>query len=959
MLQPNHIYTLKSGIEVKVLQRLTDYFGEEEYVVFSDGQQTQITTERAFQANLKTNQAPQKKYSITEKIALYRSYFRGREDIVAYRYVDKRTDKAGWVSPWCWSRNKYPCPRAKNKHFPCSSCTVSNFVPLTDERIHDHLRGKTTKGYAAFYGIYPIFNGNQVYFLALDFDKKNWRDEASIVVETAESLGLHPLLELSQSGNGCHIWFFFQEAVTAKEARRLGKGILRLALANDPGLDLDSFDRMFPNQEETSDGGFGNLIALPLQGKRVVIGSSRFINKNFEMIDDVWGTLAATPKISRDLLNNVLQQMPAATPVEYFRPTLVTDTSTDQIDLFTVAEGEGTEVITEAQVTVLWGSHLSIARAQLTNEDIVKLRYLATFNNKAYTIAKRKRLPTYNIPKKITLAQIDETTLYLPRGLVNQLENRLPNLELIDQRSQGQSLAATFIGELYPAQQVALTALAADDYGVLKADTGFGKTVTAAKLIADKKVSTLILVHNKTLADQWQSSLENFLEIAGEPFPEYTPTGRLKKKTQIGKIYGGKELRSGLIDIALFQSLAKRDDLEELFSQYGMVIVDEAHHISAVTFEEVVTKVSSKYLYGLTATPEKDDGLENILFMRVGEVVYEAHKEIPLHIQQNLYLRFTGLGEQERELVGRSIHEYYEMMLESDARNQLLLADIKTCVVEKRHVILLTRYVKHLDRLKELIEAENIDVPLYVLNSKIKSSELRQEFAKLKDEGRPFILLTTGSYAGEGFDLPALDTLLLAMPNSGAAVIKQYLGRLQRNLDEKEELRVYDYVDYAIPTLFRMYQKRMRVYRKLDYQILQDNQTQLQQSNFFGAEYQPVFAKDLQGVNHQVNLYVTFPTRSLVEPLRSLDVETRAKVRIGITPLKKISEDYRSAYREGLDKLVASGIEIHERYGLSGNYAVIDEELVWLLPQSSGDGEVVAMRLFSKQIAGRVRKRFR
>ena len=326
---------------------------------------------------------------------------------------------------------------------------------------------------------------------------------------------------------------------------------------------------------------------------------------------------------------------------------------------------------------------------------------MATFHNKAFYVTQNKRQATKGIPQFICLAEVNESTLLLPRGLEKQVQRLFPNASFLYQVDQGNQLSIDFKGALYPKQEQALSDLTTQSMGILSAGTGFGKTVVAAKLIADKKLSTLILVHNKNLANQWNASLERFLEINEQPFEEKTTTGRKRKKSKIGKIYSGSSNRSKLVDIALFQSLAKQENLEELFKDYGMVIVDEAHHVAAKTFEDVIKKASCRYIYGLTATPKREDGLENILYMRLGEISHIAEKEIPVHITQKLYLRFTSLGEHLAQNQLNTIHENYQLMIDSKERSEQIVIDILENLKEKRHIIVLTKYIKHLSLLEK------------------------------------------------------------------------------------------------------------------------------------------------------------------------------------------------------------------------------------------------------------------
>lgn len=463
------------------------------------------------------------------------------------------------------------------------------------------------------------------------------------------------------------------------------------------------------------------------------------------------------------------------------------------------------------------------------------------------------------------------------------------------------------------------------------------------------------MVHNKNIAMQWISQLENHLSVREEPFPEFTKTGRKKVKSKIGRIFGGKELRSGLVDVALFQSLSKRQDLVELVNNYGMVIVDEAHHVAASTFENVIKNVNSKYIYGLTATPKREDGLENIIFMRLGEICYTAEKRIPSQIKQNLFLRFTSLGEQIPNVNQQNIHENYNMMVESKDRNQQIVEDILANLKQNRHIIVMTRYVKHLHELEKMLNNLKISEPVYILNSKMKNKQLREELICLKNEGKPFALLTTGSYAGEGFDLPSLDTLLLAMPISGNTSMQQYLGRLLRNLSEKEELRVYDYVDYAIPMIYRMYQKRLRIYKKLGYSLFEDEFTELYRSNLFEGGYETIVNKDLDAAMERIVLVLPYLSKKVLDTLQQLSVSKTCNKYLILPRVEAVNINYSAKYSKDIEALKNLDYQITFRESIYQHFVAIDDKIIWMLPEKvdTNKGEI-ALRLNSPEMAKKI-----
>ena len=716
-----------------------------------------------------------------------------------------------------------------------------------------------------------------------------------------------------------------------------------LAMKEYPELSFDSFDRMFPSQDVIEEGGFGNLIALPLQGNRVIKGFSRFVDDTLTIIDDIWGTLESTTKISEQIVDELIKQYNQNLQVDYYKADHYVDKAYSLFD--------EQHYTSEKPIEMEVNSEICIKLSELSKEEVVQLKYLASFQNVEYFKARNQRRTTKNIPRIITLCNLGDTFIKLPRGLLQQVKLLYPNAKINDKRVEGHKIEAQFLGELYCNQETALEALSMHEDGLLCAGTGFGKTIVASKLIADKKVSTLILVNSKNLAHQWKVQLESFIELNDEPFLEYTPKGRVKKKDKIGLIYGGKISRSKNIDIALFQSMSSIKNMDEMLDDYGLVIVDEAHHVAAKTFEDIMSKVKSKYVYGLTATPKREDGLENIIYLRIGPIRHVVQKEVPKHITQKLYLRFTSLGEHISNIQENLIHDNNEMIVNATDRNQLIINDIKEVINEQRHIIVLSRYVEHIEKLKKDFDAQVGGGQTYILNSHMKTKDLKYELDALKKEGKPFVLFTTGSYAGEGFDLPALDTLMLVMPIKAKGSIQQYLGRLLRNLNDKEELRVYDYVDYAIPMFYKMYLKRLRTYKKLGYALEENEQSDLYKSTIVEGDYYSLLNKDLMNADEFV-MMMPYLSHNEMDQLISISLKAKAKKYICI------SQKAARIMKNRLHEIEACGFQIIINQQVNQNIVIIDKRLVWTIPLATKDADVsrISLRLYSEEIAGRLLK---
>ena len=930
----NKIIHLKTGENIQILDIYPDYLSDKRYVVYRHQDKIYISDYGQLKLHIQSLDSKKEPRTTADKIKLYRQYFRGDDNKVALSFENNEKKRVYYI--WCNLRKQYPCPKIKNPSFKCSECKFQQFQPLNDQIIFEHLKGKNQYGKEAFYGIYPLREDNTVYFLAFDFDKHNWQEIVQSLVETCQKFKLSPLLELSQSGKGCHVWIFFQEAILAKKARQLGDALLKYTMQNYPQLSFDAFDRLFPSQDERSIAGFGNLIALPLQGEKVKQGKSRFIDNHFEIVEDIWGTLEDTPKISETQVDEIIQNIKTLLPIQFFKE----EQKNQETNLFQINEAAHTY---KNNIEITASNELILDINDLTKPALVQLKYLSSFTNKNYYIKQRKRLSTHDTPRIISLAKIDNQQLRLPRGLLSNVRQLLPNATIKEDYNQVTPLNIQFTGSLYPEQQLAIEKLSDTQSGILCAGTGFGKTVVAAKLIATKQARTLVLVNNKNLAKQWKNSLKQFLVVKNDDQKE--------NKNFVGEIYGGKEKLKGMIDIALFQSLNKRKDLPEILQKYEMVIVDESHHISAKTFEDIVSQSKSRYIYGLTATPHREDHLENILFMRIGPIIHTAEKSIPNHISQQLFLRFTSCGEHLSTIEQQTIHQNYQMILENETRNQVIIQDILDCIKQNRHLIVLTRYVKHIKQLYELLYKIAPTIPSYMLNGKMKAKDLQLSLEKLKQEGRPFVLFTTGSYAGEGFDLPALDTLMLTMPISGKTSLQQYLGRLLRNLDKKEKLYVFDYVDYAIPMMYRMYQKRLSYYQKAGYDIVTDIHSNQYKSELITQNYQETLKKDSLNCQ-QIHFIYSYLSQS--EATWLVELSEKKKMQMVLLLDNKIAN--QPHLQSCLVNIETNGGQCIYLEKIGQRMAILDKKITWLLPDTNQ--EEFALRLISSEIAQNFLKYF-
>ena len=899
-------------------------------------------------------EAVHKYSSPQEKIALFRSLFRGREDVFALRWQSAKTGKSGY-SPSCGNEWKPGvCLKPKGR---CSDCEHRELLPLTDERIDRHLRGKDELGRDVV-GIYPILPDDTCRFLALDFDDEGWQENVALVRSICERWELPRAVERSRSGAGAHLWLFFSEPVPCTEARRLGTALLTAAMEAGGTLKLSAYDRMFPNQDMLPKGGFGNLISLPLQGQARRRGNSVFVDERFELYPDQWAFLASIPRLSSEdfalacqlhargnVLGNLVPSEEDPKPWEKPRPVLLTSMDFPQ------------------DLELVKANLLYLTQAGLSPRARNQLVRLAAFRNPEFYKAQAMRLPIFNKPRVLSTAEERDGYLALPRGCEDSLTEMLDDagvtFRVSDQRQPGRTIRVEFNGILRPEQEPAAAALLAHDTGVLSATTAFGKTVIAAYLIGQRKTNTLILVHTQALLNQWKTALEGFLKIDEtlEPLPK--KRGRKKARPLVGQLGGNKNTLSGIVDVAIFQSLLKDNAVNELVKDYGMVIVDECHHVSAVTFEQVMKEVNSKYVYGLSATPTRADGHHPIIFFQCGPIRYrvdakeQAQKRSFAHF---VIPRFTSFCTAVEE---RGIAALYSDLAEDERRNLLIVRDVKRALGQGRSPILLTERREHVQRLAALLsEACPNVITLYGTSSaKLRRETIEQLQAVPPEE--PLVVAATGKYVGEGFDCPRLDTLFLTLPVAWKGIVAQYAGRLHRNYPGKEEVQVYDYVDVHVPMLETMYQKRLKAYASIGYQIKADAETPLTKDLIYdGKSFYPVFCQDLKNAEKEILIVSPFMTKSRLQKLvkvLSEPILRGVSVKAVVRPAEDLPARDRNSVPDNAEYLMDYGIQVVFRPGFHQKFTVIDGRISWygsVNILSFGKAEESVMRLESREIAG-------
>jgi superfamily II DNA or RNA helicase len=707
--------------------------------------------------------AKQKESILRNRVKVFRELFRGREDVYACRW-------------------EYP--NSKVGYSPVRNPRSGDFVQLTDKVVFDHLTGEKV------IGIYPLLRNNTCFFLAADFDKKKWQADAKAFYEVCNAYRVPASIERSRSGNGCHIWIFFNEAIPAKLARQLGHFLLFKASETGYQAGMKSYDRLFPNQDTLPAGGFGNLIALPLQKAARMQGNSVFVDESFEAYADQWRYLSQIKKMNRTGVEKLAKWH---TPRDK-QPAVVYERAFEEK--------------MPAHINVILQNGIYIEKENLPSNLIQQIIRLASFNNPAFFKAQAKRFSTYNIPRLINCTEEHGGYLVLPRGCLAPFKKLLIDnkieFHIKDQRQAGVAISADFNGHLSAQQEDAVQQLLEHDYGILAATTGFGKTVAAASLIAKRKVNTLVLVHRTQLLDQWKERLSTFLNV---------------RETEIGQIGGGKNKPKGTIDIAMFQSLNYKGAVKEEIKNYGQIIVDECHRVSAVSFESVLKKVEAVYVCGLTATPTRRDKLHPIMAMQCGPIRYKINAKDQAKVRPFKHVlipRYTTFKSKTSEKE-KSTQVLFEEIIRDEKRNEMIFDDVLRELDNGASPIILTERIEHVKLLES--KFKSFTKNLIVLTGELKKSEQKarlKELQTIPDE-QERLVIATGKYIGEGFDNACLDTMFLVMPVAWKGTLKQYVGRLHRMHEKKEIVKVYDYVDQKETMLNNMFVKRQRGYKALGY----------------------------------------------------------------------------------------------------------------------------------------------
>lgn len=732
--------------------------------------------------------------SAQEKVALFRRLFRGRDDVYALRWQSNSSGRSGYA-PAC--ANEWRPGICEKPRVACRDCSHRQLLPLSDAAIYGHLAGDHTLG------LYPLLEDDYCHLLAVDFDEQDWREDARAFWRSCRELGVPAALEISRSGEGAHVWVFFGEAVPAREARLLGAALISHTCNASRQLTLSSYDRLFPNQDTMPKGGFGNLIALPLQKDPRQRGCSVFVDEDLRPYSDQWAYLASLQRLPVAALQTVIQGATGgAHPLDL--------RFIDDEDLATPwqAPPPASKISgpLPASLNLTLADRLYVERSELPQPLLNRLIRLAAFANPAFYKAQAMRLSVWDKPRVIGCAENFPQHIALPRGCLESVQALLQEQgigwELVDDCQNGLPLELAFAGQLRDDQAAAVAAMLRHDIGVLQAPTAFGKTVVAAAILARRGVNTLVLVHRAELLRQWQERLQSFLDVPPEA---------------IGCIGGGKAKATGQLDIAVMQSLVRKGEVNPVVQSYGQLIIDECHHIAAASFEAILRQVKARYVLGLSATLVRRDGLQPILFMQCGPIRHTAER--PAGAPQTL-----ELVSRTHELRGLPpdlpIQDLMRRLAEDQRRTERIVAEALAYWEAGRKLLLLSERKDHVTAIAAALAGQ---VPnLFLLHDRLSTRQRSATLTALEalPPEAPRIVLATGRLVGEGFDHPPLDTLLLAMPVSWKGTVQQYAGRLHRQQTGKTSARIIDWLDLGHPVLQRMWERRLRGYRAMGYALI-------------------------------------------------------------------------------------------------------------------------------------------
>lgn len=894
--------------------------------------------------------------TLSQKIALFRSLFQGREDVYALRYEGKRGGKPGYT-PACKNIWKYGiCPKPKVR---CQDCNHKDYWPIDDQVVEEHLRGEKV------IGVYPILTDDRCWFIAIDFDEGDWQADTRAIHEFCSEKKLPIAVERSLSGNGAHVWFFFNEPLPALKARKFGSVLITAVMQRRHEISLKSYDRMIPAQDFLTKDGLGNLIALPLQGQTAKAGYTCFIDAEFNRFSDQWYFLSGVHRFSEKEIDQQIM-------------TLSEETELGELSDFSESEQkkpwEREKKVTfglddfPQTLTVTLSNGIFVPIQGISQRALNKMKRLAAFSNPDFYKKQAMRFSTWGTPRIIDCHQEHNGYIQLPRGCLGEMSNLLDrvhvNWGIQDERQSGRPIHVSFKGQLRQMQQEAAEAMINNQIGVLCGTTAFGKTVAAINLIAHYGVNTLILVDSVPLMQQWQEKIIQFLDIE-EVLPEIEKSrGRNKKRNIVGQLGGSRNDLHNIIDVVVFNSALSGHDVKDFVKDYGLVIVDECHHVAASSFENVLSQVTAKNVFGLSATPVRQDGKHPIVFMQCGPIIFrdDSRKQAEVRPFSHILLpRFTNYQLPiEWDLPNTQIQDIFTDLSISNSRNRQIIHDVMQEVSHSRNVMVLTDRKDHVERLVQDLKPIFSDVISLTGTGTIKQKRDKLELVKQYPEDRPILIIATGKYVGEGFDLPRLDTLFLVMPFSWKGTLAQYAGRLHRIYSGKQDVQIFDYVDIHVPVLERMYGKRLKGYKDLGYQVGEPGLAPAR-SNFIydQSNYWEPLENDLRNAREMIWISsASLTIRAIHQLAKAISSNSQdLKSKLLIAPLKYLDEtcsdkpELTIKMNDIVKKLL---LPTQPSINFHCNAVIVDQRILWygsLAPLGFGNENDSIMRIESPRLS--------
>ena len=913
-----------------------------------------------------------KKFEVTDKIAsnFFMMFCRGRKDVYDLRYTNPRSGKNGYYTQ-CFNRWDRNCHIQKKDGIRCKNCELRAYKPVTLPLIKAHMNGADPNGNDVV-AIYPMLENNLCQLLVFDFDNHakgaeqddhantddGWKEEINALRHICRNLQVDAVVERSRSGRGAHLWIFFKEMIPARLARRFGFAMLEKGAESVNLKSFKYYDRMIPAQDALPEGGLGNVIALPLQGMALKSGNSAFVDENWNAYEDQLSVLSGTKRLTRQEIEDCLSLWYCSGP----------DGKDDDIDEAPWEKNSGIEAgSVKGTVHIVLADRIYIDSSGMPNKAKRQLRRMAAVSNRMYFQNQAMDMPNYDESRFIYLGSDEGKYIVLPRGLREKLLKKFDQAgvryRIEDKRTEGRKLNISFMGDLRESQVPAVETMLENETGILHAATAFGKTVVCCDMIARRSLSTLILVDRTDLMNQWLKRLEEFLDI-DEELPEYqTKTGRIKKrKSLIGNLQGAHDTLTGIVDVAMIRSLKKKDGFHPMLKEYSQVYFDECHHAASDSAMEVLQEINAKYVYGVTATPKRGDGKEKINELLIGPVRYRftaKDRAEEQNIDHLVYPRFTRTVKTHRLSKTPYGNDAFELIRNNDVRDEQIVRDVADCVKAGRTPVVLTKYVDHAKKLSERLKtyADRVILLTGADGTKARRAQV-EELHQVKDS-ESLILVGTGSLLGEGFDFPRLDTLFMATPVSGESVVEQYVGRLNRDYEGKENVIVYDYVDSHIPKFDKMYAARLRAYKKIGYELCVNacGEKQVANAIYDIESYAEIYWRDIEEAISDVIISSPRLNNQKVNHLIAL-LGKRQELGVKVTIVTWLPDAYKygrdDVRMELMERLRKAGFEIRLVEETCEHYAVIDRNIVWYGSMnllSKEDAQDNLMRVCSKDIA--------